>query len=179
MTDWKRVFLTAAAIAAAVYFGVSYHPGGVEEGGVAPDFALSDRQGSTVQLSSFRGKYVLVHFWATWCGTCTHEMPQFNAMVAHFKASPDWVILGLSLDDSGRGTGWKAVELFEKHQPLAFTVLMDPKGATADAYGTYALPETYLIGREGQVIRKWAGEQAWDSPKMRAIIESEISKKTK
>lgn len=179
MTHWKRLILTAAALTAAVYFWASYHPGGISEGGAAPDFALADKEGTTVHLSDYRGKFVLVHFWATWCGTCRHEMPRFDALTQHFKDNPDLVILGLSLDDTGRGNGWKAVASFEKEQPLPFRVLMDTKGATADAYGTYALPETYLIGPTGLVLKKWIGEAPWDSPKLWAVLESEFSKNIK
>lgn len=171
------MILTAAALTAAVYFWVSYHPTGVEEGGLAPDFALNDRDGQTVRLSDYRGRLVLVHFWATWCGTCTHEMPSFNAMAGHFKTNPELTVLGLSLDETGRGKGWEAVRSFEGHIPLSFRVLMDPKGATADAYGTYALPETYLVGRDGRIVRKYVGEQPWDRPKLWSELESYISKK--
>lgn len=171
--------LTALALAVAVYFFVTYHPdSGPHEGEVAPDFALPDRNGKIVHLSDFRGKPVLIHFWATWCGTCTHEMPQFNAMARQFRDS-DLVILGLSLDDSGRGTGWKAVAAYEQRQPLDFTVLMDSRGAVADQFGTYALPESYLLDRDGRVVRKWAGEQEWSPEKIRKTMESYNFNKSK
>ncbi len=172
--------MTAAALAAAVYFFLIYHPNsGPEEGGAAPDFSLQDRNGVSVTLSNLRGKYVLVHFWATWCATCTHEMPRFNAMATHLDKNPNLAILGLSLDDTGRGNGWKAVESFEKTIPIAFRVLMDSRGKVADQYGTYALPETYLVGPNGAIVRKFVGEQAWDSPKLIGYLESEVSKEIK
>ncbi len=177
-SDSKRAFITAAALAAAVYFFVVYHPdNGIGEGKAGPDFALPDRSGAVVHLSDYRGKLVLVHFWATWCPTCTQEMPYFNEMAAHFKGSTNLVILGPSLDDSGRGGGWKAVETFEKRIPLAFRILMDHHGDVADQYGTYALPETYLIGRDGKILRKFVGAEAWTSPKIMGYLESEINKK--
>lgn len=172
--------MTAAAIVAAVYFFVTYHPNrGPDEGATAPTFSLSDRSGAVVRLEDLRGKYVLVHFWATWCETCRHEMPAFNAMADRFGKNPDLVILGLSLDDSGKGNGWKAVEAFEKATPLAFRVLMDRRGVAADQYGTYALPETYLVDPNGVIVRKFVGGQAWASPKMVEYLKSEISKVTK
>lgn len=180
MSDSRRAFLTAAAIAAAVYFFLVYHPdNGVSEGATAPQFALKDRTGTVVNLSDFRGKYVLVHFWATWCSTCTIEMPQLNEMVNRFSTNPNLVTLGLSLDDSGKGNGWKAIEAFEKSAPIAFKVLMDSRGAVADQFGTYALPETYLVDPSGLIVRKFVGDQAWASTKMVAYLESEISKITK
>jgi peroxiredoxin len=173
MSNSKRAFLTAAALAAAVYFFVIYHPdSGPGVGGMAPDFSLADKTGKTISLSSYRGKWVLVHFWATWCSTCTQEMPVFNKMVTHFKDNPNLVILGLSLDDSGRGNGWKAVENFERNIPIVFTVLMDSRGAAADQFGTYALPETYLIGRDGRILRKFVGEQDWMSSKILKYLEN-------
>lgn len=179
MTNSTRAILTAAALAAAVYFWVSYHPNsGPQVGAEAPGFSLQNQEGETVSLSQFRGKLVLVHFWATWCGTCVGEMPVFNQMVALFKGHPDLVILGLSLDDTGRGNGWKAVTVFERQIPIAFRVLMDTRSAVADLYGTYALPETYLIGRDGRVLRKFVGGQEWMSPKILGYLESELSKKS-
>lgn len=177
MSDSRRAFLTAAAIAAAVYFFLIYHPeSGPGVGGDAPSFALQDRSGEVVKLSGYRGKYVLVHFWATWCSTCVVEMPQLNQMVSHFKDNPNLVILGLSLDESGKGNGWKAVEAFEKTIPVTMRVLMDSRGAVADQYGTYALPETYLVDPQGVIVRKFIGDQAWASPKMTDYLESELSK---
>jgi peroxiredoxin len=90
------------------------------------------------------------------------ELPEFNAMAARFKDTPDLVIVGASLDDSGRGNAWQAIEAVERQRPLQFRVLMDPKQASADLFGTYALPETYLISPEGQILRKWVGGQDWD-----------------
>lgn len=180
MSDSKRAFLTAAAIAAAVYFFMVYHPDtGPGEGSVAPQFSLQDRSGAVVKLADLRGKYVLVHFWATWCSTCTIEMPQLNEMVTRFKDNPNLVILGLSLDDSGKGNGWKAIEAFEKTIPIAFKVLMDSRGAVADQYGTYALPETYLVDPNGVIVRKFVSNQDWASPKTVKYLESEISKESK
>lgn len=180
MSDSRRAFLTAAAIAAAVYFFLVYHPDrGPGEGASAPQFSLQDRSGVVVSLADLRGKYVLVHFWATWCSTCTIEMPQLNEMMKHFSGNPNLVVLGLSLDESGKGNGWKAVEAFEKSVPVAFRVLMDSRGAVADLYGTYALPETYLVDPNGIIVRKFVSDQAWASPKMTAYLESEISKITK
>lgn len=174
-----RAFLTAAAITAAVFFFL-YHPdSGPQEGAVAPQFALQDRTGAVVKLSDFRGKYALVHFWATWCNTCTVEMPQMNQMVSHFSGNPKFVVLGLSLDDSGKGGGWKAVEAFEKSVPITFRVLMDSRWTVADQYGTYALPETYLVDPNGVIVRKFISDQPWASPKMIAYLESELSKITK
>lgn len=179
MSNSARALLTATALAVAVYFFVTYHPdSGPHEGELAPDFALPDRSGQIVRLSDYRGKWVLVHFWATWCGTCVHEMPQFNAMAKQFRDS-ELVILGLSLDDSGRGTGWQAVAAYEQRQPLDFTVLMDSRGGVADQFGTYALPETYLLAPDGTVLRKFRGEQDWSSENMRASIKSVISNKSK
>lgn len=177
MSDSRRAFLTAAAIAAAVYFFLIYHPdSGPGVGGNAPSFALQDHSGEMLKLSDLRGKYVLVHFWATWCSTCTVEMPQLNQMVAHFKDNPNLVILGLSLDESGKGNGWKAVEAFEKTIPVTMRVLMDSRGAVADQYGTYALPETYLVDPQGVIVRKFVGDQVWASPKMIDYLKSELSK---
>lgn len=174
-----RFWLTAAALIAAVYFWVSYQPNSLTSGNVAPNFSLQNQQGHTVSLQQFQGKVILLHFWATWCGTCVDEIPELTRFISHFKDNPGFVALGLSLDDAGRGGGWEAVQNFAGRIPLPFTVLMDKKGAVADQYGTYALPETYLIDRNGLIVRKWVGSQEWARPKFIQLLESEISKNPK
>lgn len=99
-------------------------------------------------------------------------MPIFNRMAIQYENNPELVILGLSLDEKGGGGNWRAVEKFEKITPLVFTILMDTKGVVADQYGTYALPETFLVAPDGRVLRKWAGRKDWDSESMHEELES-------
>lgn len=176
MNSSIRAILTAIAIAMAVYFFVTWHPEGLQDGDAAPSFQLTDESGQSIALSSYQGKLVLVHFWATWCSTCMAEFPEFNRMAKLYQGNPNIVVLGISLDDSGSGNGWKPVRALASKTPIHFKVLMDVGGRVADQFGTYALPETYLLSPEGQIIKKWVGAEDWNSTSTQAYLNSEISK---
>jgi cytochrome c biogenesis protein CcmG, thiol:disulfide interchange protein DsbE len=118
----------------------------------APDFTLSrlDRPGS-LQLSSLRGKVVVLNFWASWCYPCKREAPALQA------ASKRWgkqvVVLGVDINDPGgdaRG--------FMRKHGLTYPVVHDNKNVTSPKYGLSLLPETYFIDRRGRIVRHVAGE---------------------
>jgi peroxiredoxin len=129
-----------------------------EIGRTAPDFTLSDGQ-KTVQLSQFRGKPVLLNFWATWCPPCVQEVP---ALVALQQQMGDKVtVLAVSMDVDA-----DAYNAFtSKRMPGVLTV-RDPDHKSSSLYGTYAYPETFLIGRDGKIQRKFIGAVEWTSPEM-------------
>ncbi|HTN35469.1 MAG TPA: TlpA disulfide reductase family protein, partial [Arachidicoccus sp.] len=115
----------------------------------AIDFTLNDVNGKSVSLSSFKGKYVLVDFWASWCGPCRAENPNVVKAFDKYK-SKGFTILGVSLDEDG--AKWKeAIE----HDKLAWTQVSDLKGWKADVaekYGVRAIPANFLIDKEGTII---------------------------
>jgi len=126
----------------------------------APDFALQDAQGKTHKLSDFRGKIVLLHFWASWCPPCLGEIPNWLEMAEEFKGKPIQ-LLAVSLDES-----WAAAEkvLPSSKLPPGVVSVIDPKTQVSEQYGSYAFPETYLISPKGEIITKWIGPQDWKSP---------------
>jgi len=116
------------------------------KGKQAPDFALQDLQGRQVKLSDFRGKAVLLNFWATFCGPCKVEMPWLVELQKQY--GPQGLeIVGVALDDSGKET----IEKFAKEMGVNYTILQG-QDAVGDAYGAVGLPATYYIDRSGKII---------------------------
>lgn len=120
-------------------------------GAVAPGFTQNDTIGNPVSLSDFRGKYVLVDFWASWCGPCRHENPFVVAAFEKYK-DKNFTILGVSLDESKED--WlKAI----KDDKLAWTQVSDLKGWKNEAstlYGVRGIPANFLLDAEGKIIEK-------------------------
>jgi thiol-disulfide isomerase/thioredoxin len=126
------------------------NPGEVK-GKVAPDFVLQDLQGKQVKLSDFRGKAVLLNFWATWCGPCKVEMPWFVELQKQY--GPQGLeIVGVALDDSGKD----AIEKYAKEMGVNYTILQG-QDSVGDAYGAIGLPTSYFIDRDGKIIDSASG----------------------
>ncbi|QXV65829.1 AhpC/TSA family protein [Mucilaginibacter sp. 21P] len=122
-------------------------------GATAPEFAEADTAGKTVALSSFRGKYLLVDFWASWCGPCRHENPNVVKAFNKYKGK-NFTILGVSLDRPDAKAAW----LGAIHKDgLTWTQVSDLqfwKSKTADLYAVRAIPQNFLIDPNGKIIAK-------------------------
>jgi cytochrome c biogenesis protein CcmG/thiol:disulfide interchange protein DsbE len=112
----------------------------------APDFALKDGDGKTVHLSDYKGKVVLLDFWATWCGPCKFEIPWFIDLERRDK-DKGFEVLGVSMDDNG----WEDVKPFLADFKVNYRVVIG-NDETARIYGGVdALPTTFLIDRDGRI----------------------------
>jgi peroxiredoxin len=112
----------------------------------APDFALKDADGRAARLSDYRGKVVLLDFWATWCDPCRYEIPWFMDMERK-KKDRGFAVLGVSMDDDG----WEVVKPFIAELGVNYRILVG-NDETAQIYGGVdALPTTFLIDREGKI----------------------------
>ena len=112
----------------------------------APDFTLKDASGQPVRLSDYRGKVVLLDFWATWCGPCALEIPWFKDLQRREK-DHGFVVIGVSMDDDG----WDSVKPFVAKMAVNYRVVMG-NDETAQLYGGVdALPTTFLIDRQGRI----------------------------
>lgn len=133
----------------------------------SPDIVFKDAAGQTIKLSSFKGKVVLLQFWASWCGACAEELPSVNQFVKKF---PDdkFAFIPISVDEGGVAD----VEAFRKKVPFDFKVYYDNTNMAADSLGTYKLPESYLIGKDGKILKKIVGPQEWMKPKYEEMIRS-------
>ena len=119
---------------------------------VAPDFSLESLEGKTMRLSDFRGKAVLLNFWATWCGPCKIEMPWFVELQQKY-GSQGLQVVGVAMDDASK----EDIAKFAKDMGVNYPVLIG-KEAVGDSYGGIpALPETFFIGRDGKVVDKILG----------------------
>ena len=121
-------------------------------GTVAPDFTLATADGKKVKLSDYRGKAVLLNFWATWCGPCKTEIPWFMDLEKQYGPQ-GLVILGVAMDDDGK----TAVVKFAQEMKIDYTVVLG-NDAVADQYGgVEGLPTTFYIDRNGKIVKKVAG----------------------
>ena len=133
----------------------------------APDIQLPDLQGREVRLKDFRGRYLLVNFWATWCGPCKLEMPSLETLYRRF--GPDrLVVIGISNDMFGA----TVVKPYVEAQGLTFPILLDPQLDASNAFGVVSLPTTYLIDPRGNIIGELAGAENWASPDTLAYFEN-------
>lgn len=172
--NW-RVFLFAILLAVAgtgLYLTLFHRPAtGPKIGAIAPDFTLPGRDDQPTSLGSFRGRTVLLNFWATWCGPCQQEMPSLEALYQRYK-DRGFVILGVSLDEEG----WPVVEDFLKRVPVNFPLLLDSAQAVSDAYQIYRIPETYLIDAEGRILDKFVGPQDYNQEIFYRKVERALKK---
>ncbi len=126
-------------------------PTGLGPGKTAPDFTLKTLSGKVVSLSDYRGKVVLVNFWASWCPPCREEMPLFKRVYEKYKKK-GFEILAVSTDSSV-----DPVKKFVKEHGISFTVLMDD-GKVSSTYGIQGLPTSFLIDRDGRILKVRLGE---------------------
>jgi cytochrome c biogenesis protein CcmG, thiol:disulfide interchange protein DsbE len=151
--------LVAAALAAVGLFLCSCRSSEPAKiGTTAPDFTVNDGQ-KTVTLSQFRGKPVLLNFWATWCPPCVQEVPALVALQHNLGSKV--TILAVSMDEDE--AAYK--DFTAKHMPGMLTV-RDPEHKSSSMYGTFAYPESFLIDKDGKIQRKFIGAEEWTSPEM-------------
>ena len=131
----------------------------VKEGENAPNFTLKNLDGKEISLNQFRGKHVLINFWATWCGPCKIEMPSLEALYERFK-DKNFVLLAISNDMFGANI----VKPFVKAHNINFPVLLDQRLKVSNAFGVVSLPTTFMIDPQGKIIGALFGAEDWATP---------------
>ena len=167
--QWWVVGAVAALIAVLIGMGWlardRFLP--VEVGTAAPDFAATDLHGRPVSLADLRGEVVLLNIWATWCPPCREEMPSMQRL--HERLGPQGLrVVAVSIDaargsvDAGGRPGGD-VAAFAGDMGLTFDIWRDPSGRIQRDYRTTGVPESFVIDREGRIIKKVIGATEWDS----------------
>lgn len=123
----------------------------------APEFALQDSD-HKIALNQFRGKVVVLNFWATWCAPCVEEVPSLVEMQRRMK-SKGIEVVAVSIDDNEN-----AYRQFVKDHNVDLLTVRDPAQNVAGLYGTFKFPETYVIDRNGVMRRKFIGAIDWTEP---------------
>ena len=118
----------------------------------APDFTLTDGEGKSVKLTDYRGKVVLLNFWATWCGPCEEEIPWFVQFEKEYKGR-DFAVLGVSEDEDG----WKSVRPFVAREKVNYRMAIASELVSQQYGGIDALPTTFMIDRDGRVAASHTG----------------------
>lgn len=138
----------------------------VRVGDEAPNFRLRDLDGTLTSLSQFRGKVVLLNFWATWCGPCRVEMPAMEQLYRTYSRR-EFQILAVSTDPQGAAV----TRPFQQKTGLSFPILHDTEMQIGLTYGARSLPMTFMVDRQGVVRQKIFGARDWDSPEARELIQ--------
>lgn len=131
----------------------------------APVFTLKDLNGKTVTLSAFKGKVVLLNFFATWCPPCRAEMPALNKLY-HALKPRGLEIVAVSTDRSVNDIK----DFLEKHR-VDFPILFDGDRSASKQYRVFSMPTTFLIDRNGMIADKFYGEYDWTEPETKGKIE--------
>jgi peroxiredoxin len=130
------------------------------------DFSLPLTDGTNINTEKLRGKVVFLNFWATWCGPCREEMPSMEALYRRFK-DRGLQILAVNVQESPRQAA-----AFMDQWGLTFPVALDSRGNVGNTYGVMAIPTTYIINQEGEIISRVVGSLNWDTPKLFSAFET-------
>ena len=134
------------------------------QGKKASDFELKTSEGKTVQLSKLKGKVVLLNFWATWCGPCRAEIPDFLEVYKQYKEK-GFEIVGVSLDEEG----WSVVNPFVQQYKIKYPIVIG-SGKLVKEYGGFEfIPTTFLIDKKGAIVHTFTG----------AVTKAELERRLK
>jgi cytochrome c biogenesis protein CcmG/thiol:disulfide interchange protein DsbE len=166
---------TIAALLVALGFVIVWS---VEEhivgaGDTAPNFAITTTAGEAMTPRNFGGKVLVLNFWASWCAPCVEEAPSLNEFAKTLKDS-GVVVLGVSVDRNEQ-----SFANFVKRFDVVYPTARDPEQDLSYRYGTYKIPESYIIDRNGKVVRKYAGLPerdgqaiSWMDPELVGFVKS-------
>ncbi|MER2520023.1 MAG: TlpA disulfide reductase family protein [Bdellovibrionales bacterium] len=139
----------------------------------APIFTFKDESGQSLTLKDFKGRFVLLNLWATWCASCVSEMPSLEALQRHFDPSR-LTVVALSVDRNGLA----AVQSFyRRHDISGLTPYLDPESLSINALDAHFLPTTLLIDAQGREVGRIKGSVDWSAPEVIKYIEERIGER--
>lgn len=150
-----KVLIGGLLAALVVVIASSLNERVVKAGDTAPNFSITTDHGRKITPTDFGGKVLVLHFWASWCAPCVEEAAPLNDFARNVSAS-GVVVVGVSID-----TNQKAYNKFIAQNKIAFETFRDPEANISASYGTFKVPETYIIDRTGKVVQKVIGEGDW------------------
>jgi cytochrome c biogenesis protein CcmG, thiol:disulfide interchange protein DsbE len=159
----NRTVLTVGVVITAVligllFMGLGKNPNEIRSplvGKAAPTFALRQAgTDQTVDVAQFKGKPLVINFWATWCGPCWEEHP---VLVATARSNPDVQFLGVVFQDTE-----EKILGFLQQRGSGYPTVVDDKGKTAIAYGVGGVPETFFLDATGKIVAKYSGPMSED-----------------
>jgi len=160
--------IAAVAVVAAIYVVRAHRAPAKASNAPAPALTLVDLSGHTIDTSTYKGKVVLVNFWAAWCTPCREEIPQFVALQEKYGAR-GFQAIGISMDDPEG-----ALRAFCRQYKVNYPVVMGNPKIAEQFGGVLGLPTTFLIGRDGRIHAKYAG--ATDFPRLEQEIAALLAK---
>jgi thiol-disulfide isomerase/thioredoxin len=179
MTNRQQWTLIAGVVMTAVFgvaLAIKLRPqlNPVEIGSSAPGFSATDlRANKPASLADYRGKVVLVNIWATWCAPCRAEMPSMEKLYKKLPGT-DFRIAAVSVDgDAFHPEGSEdpsGIMAFANNLGLTFDILHDPSGEIRKAYDIFGVPESYLIDRNGVIVKRVIGAANWEEPVNEMLI---------
>lgn len=161
LRQWAGALTAVVALAGIPAAAADLVP---ENGARTPALALADLSGARHDLAQYKGKVVLLNFWATWCEPCRAEMPSMDQLRERY---PDgsFVVLAVNVDEPEQ-----RVRAFLQRVPLSFQVLLDPGMRATREWNARILPTSYLIGRDGRIRYSARGEVEWTSGKVAGAV---------
>ena len=133
--------------------GITDEGTGIEQGDTPPQFTLQTLDEEQVKLSDYKGKKVILNFWASWCQPCRKEMPVFQA---YSEQHDDVVVLAVNM--THKDSGLEKIKSFVTDNGLTFTVVLDEEGDVSNAYRIINIPSTYFIDEDGLIQQRVEGE---------------------
>ena len=176
-TPWITIALVPVVAAAVVLFAWAnrdrLRP--VVPGGKAPEFSVLTLDGNPRSLDDYEDKVLLVNIWATWCPPCREEMPSMQRLYEEVD-DEDFEILAISIDapfgeSDAFGREGGNLQAHAEVMGLSFTILHDPSGEVQQTFQTTGVPESFVIDRDGVIIKKVAGATDWHAPENVRLIQ--------